>query len=346
MIIGIENVSLYPEMISSMKKTILVALALIGLSSLGLAQSIRTNYRSGGITHISTDYETLQLDGIPAQVRVELAGFADGSTLYLLYMNLVQKTSTVVPKSVKMAATLSNGKLVRLEQIGEDSATKRRLDNGLFLNRLKYAVEPADMEKLVKGVKSIDIITGWNPDDYVQASFANDELGDLLKRHCEAIYKAADTTIELEATLSGYNENLNSILSTSNPVVGRGTSYDYNILLSHLYYKNNNEEDMDLAFVIGAKEQFHIPYDAAVRFTLNDDSVIGLLQTRDDVNFVYVYPSMDDLSRMVNIGIKSLSIDYEGGVLTDEFTAREDGERDFSAAVNQEYQLLLSASPR
>ena len=329
-----------------MKKAILFALALTLVFSAS-AQTIRTNYRSDGITHISTDYETLQLDGIPTQVRVELAGFPDGSTLYLLYLNLVQKTSTVVPKGVKMAVTLSNGKLVRINQIGEDSATKRRLDNGFFLNRLKYAVEPADMEKMVKGVKNVDIITGWNPDDYLQASFSNDELGDLLKRHCQAILKAADTTADLEATLSGYTENLNSILTTANPVVARGASYDYNVLLSHLYYKNNNEEDLDLAFVIGTQgEQFHVPYDAAVKFTLNDDTVIGLLQTRDDVNFVYVYPTLEDLSRMVTVGIKSLSVDYEGGVLSDEFPPREDGAYGFSQAVNQELQLLMSLSPR
>lgn len=345
MIFGIENVSLHSENEKQMKKTLLALLA-AGFALTMQAQTIRTNYREEGITHISTDYEELQLDGIPAQVRVELAGFADGSTLYLLYINLVQKTSTVVPKGVKMAITLSNGKLVRLDQIGDDSATKRRLDSGVFLNRLKYAVEPDDMEKMVKGVKSLDIITGWNPDDYVQASFGNDELGQLLKRHCEAIFKAADVTIDLVSTLSGYTENLNSTLSTTNPLVGRGANFDYNILMSHLYYKNNNQEDLDLAFVIGTQEQFHVPYDAAVKFTLNDDSVIGLLQTRDDVNFVYVYPTMEDLSRMVTVGIKSLSIDYEGGVLTDEFPPREDGELTLSQAVNQELQLLLSVSKR
>lgn len=328
-----------------MKKAILFALVL-SLAFSATAQTIRTNYRSDGITHISTDYEAIQLDGIAAQMRVELAGFPDGSTLYLLYLNLVQKNSTVVPKGVKMAVTLSNGKLIRLDQIGEDSATKRRLDNGFFLNRLKYAAESADMEKMVKGIKNLDIITGWNPDDYVQATFGKNELGDLLSRHCQAILKAADSTAELKATLSGYTENLNSILSTANPVMARGTSYDYNILLSHIYYKNNNEEDLDLAFVIGTNEQFHVPYDASVKFTLNDDSVIGLLQTRDDDNFVYVYPTLEDLSRMVSVGIRSLSIDYEGGVLTDDFPPREDGAYGFSDAVNQELQLLLSLSPR
>ena len=268
-----------------MKKTLLALLAACFVLSLQ-AQNIRTNYREEGITHISTDYEELQMAGIPAQVRVELAGFADGSTLYLLYINLLQKTSTVVPKGVKMAVTLSNGKLVRLDQIGEDSATKRRLESGVFVNRLKYAAEAADMEKMVKGIKSLDIITGWNPDDYVQVNFGENELGDLLKRHCEAILKAADVTIDLVSTLSGYTENLNSVLSTTHPLVGRGANYDYNILMSHLYYKNNHQEDLDLAFLIGTKEQYHVPYDASVKFTLNDGSVIGLLQTRDDMNFV------------------------------------------------------------
>ncbi len=328
-----------------MKKAYLFALTLLMVLPLG-AQTIRTNYRSSGITHISTDYEELQMDLIPAQVRVEFVGFPDGSTLYLLYMNMVQKNSTVVPKGVKMAATLNNGKLIRMEQIGEDSATKRRLDNGFFLNRLKYAVEAADMEKMVRGIKSVDIITGWNPDDYIQASFPENQFGDLLKRHCELIRDASEKTVDLHSSISSYTENLNSILSTTEPVVGRGESMDYNILLSHLYYKNNNEEDLDLAFVIGSKEQYHIPYDAAVRFMLNDGSVIGLLQTRDDVNFVYVYPTREDLARMVSVGIKTLSIDYDGGILTDTFPPREDGACTFSEAVNQELQLLLSISPR
>lgn len=309
------------------------------------AQQIRTNYRSEGMTHISTDYETLPMDGIPAQARVELAGFPDGSTLYLLYISLEQKTATNVPKGVKMAVTLANGKLVRLDQIGQESATKRRMDNGLFVNRLKYAVEPADMEKLVRGIKSIDIITGWNPDDYLQAHWADDAFGTLLKRHCEAIRDAAAATIELEATLAGYTENANSCMANANPLVGRGKNYDYNILLSHLYYKNTNQEDLDLAFVIGTDQQYHIPYDAAVRLTLRDSSVINLPNTRDDINFVYVYPQLADLYRIASIGMESLSIDYEGGTLEDTFPVSEE-KNGFSDAVAQELQLLLSLSPR
>lgn len=325
------------------KRICILALFLVAVTTVR-AQQIRTNYRSEGMTHISTDYQSVKMGEVPALTRVELVGFPDGSTLYLWYINLVQKTATVVPKGVKMALTLSNGKMVRLEQIGQFSATPRRQEDGNFLGRLKYAVEPEEMGKMVKGISSADIVTGWNPEDYLQASWKQDELGALLKAHCEAILKASESTIDLEATLSGYTENTGSILSTSNPIVARGKNFDYNILLSHLYYKNTNGEDLDLAFVLGSAQKYHIPYDAPVRFTLEDDSQIDLVQARDDVNFVYLYPSTEDLSRMATVGVKSLSIDYEGGTLTDTFPASQ--KESFSRAINQQLQLLLSLSPR
>ena len=327
-----------------MKKLAILALFVLFTISL-TAQSVRTNYRSEGMTHISTNYEPLSLGGIPAQLRVELVGFPDGSTLYLLYINLVQKEAVVVPKGVKMAVTLSNGKIIRLEQINQVSSTPNRLEDGTILNRLKYATEPTDMEKMVKGIKSIELVTGWNPDDFVQARFSENELGAFLKRHCEAIRDAATETIDLHSNLSGYTENANSIMSTADPIVARGTRFDYNILLSHLYYKNTNGEDMDLAFVIGTQEQFFIPYDSPVRFTLADGSVINLLQAREDTNFVYLYPSMEDLARMCEVGITGLAIDYKDGTLEDSFPAGEE-KNGFSDAINQQLQLLLSLSPR
>lgn len=316
-----------------MKKTLLLVMSALLCLQLG-AQTVRTNYRAKGMTHISTDYQPLQVGEVPVEARLELVGFPDGSTLYLLYMSLEPKSAVAVPKGVKMAVTLTSGKLVRLEQIGQDSP-----------GRLKYAVEPADMEKMVRGVKAVDIVTGWNPDDYIQGNFTDNQLGKLLKSHCEAILAASERTVELQARLSGYTENAGSILSTADPIVARGTHFDYNILLSHLYYKSTNTEDMDLAFVIGSQERYHIPYDAPVRLTLRDGADISLLQARDDENFVYVYPTLDDLYRMCTVGIAALSIDYEGGTLEDSFPSTDQADG-FSDAVNQQCQLLLSLSPR
>ena len=307
------------------------------------SQQVRTNYRSGGFTHISTEYEAIKLDNVPSEARVELVGLPDGSSVYLLYINLIQKESVVAPKGVKMSATLSNGKFVRLDQIGQDSATKRRLEDGTFLNRLKYAAEPEDMEKLVRGVKSIDLVTGWNPDDYIQASFPQDDFAKLLKSHCEAILKAAGATIELAATIASRSDNTGSVLTAANPIVARGAGADYNVLMSHLYYKNSGKEDIDLAIVIGTNSKHHIPFDAPVTFTLRDGSSFTLLQTRDDVNFFYVYPSLEQLYSMARTGVASISIECEDGVLSDTIPAS--GE-DLSAAINQQLNLLLSVSPR
>ena len=321
-----------------MKKLAILALALLASASLQ-AQQVRSNYRTDGMTHIATQAEAVAFGNVPGQASVELVGFPDGSTLYLLYLTLEpsKKASTAAPKGVKMAVTLTNGKLVRLEQIGQYPASQK-------VTQLKYAVESPDMEKMVRGIKSVDIVTGWDPDDYVQATFANDELGSLLKRHCEAILKASEKTVEFKATLADRQESLTSVMTTANPLVARGTNYDYNVLLSHLMYKNNEGEDIDFYFAIGTKEQFHIPFDAAVRFTLADGSVIGLLQARDDVNFVLVYPSMEDLMRMIEVGITELSIDYEGGTLKDTFAHREDGELNMSEALQHELQLIFYIS--
>lgn len=307
-------------------------------------QQIRTNYRSGNLTHISTEYEAMKIAGTPSLVRVEFVGFADGSKMYLLYINMDQKEAVVAPKGVKMAVNLKNGKFVRLEQIGQGSATPRRFDNGLVRNRLKYAVETKDMEKMLKGVTALDIVTGWNPEDYIQASFPEDEFASLLERHCEAILKASEKTVDLTATLGAYDENKGSVMISSNPIVGKGEHMVYNVILSNIYYKGTGTEDFDLAFVIGSDTKYQIPYDATVRFNLCDGSLIVLPNAREDVNFVYVYPSPEEIFRMASVGVSSFSIDAEGTpIIADSFPQ---GPEDFTTALNQQLQLLMSASPR
>lgn len=324
-------------------KRVLLSILAASVCLCATAQQVRTNYRSGGFTHISTEYQAFKLADIPARMRVEMVGLPDGSSMYLLYINLIQKESLTAPKGVKMSATLDGGKFVRLDQIGQDSPTKRRREDGTFVNKLKYAAEPADMELLIGNVKSVDLVTGWNPDDYVQASFPSNEFSKFLERHCRAISDAAGRTIDLTATIAAHTDNENSVMTSANPMMARGAGMDYYVLLSHLYYKNTGEEDVDLAFVIGTTDKHHIPLDSPVKFTLRDGSEISLQQTRDDVNFVYVYPSMEDLHRMADTGIAAISIEYGDGTLTDTIPASDE---DFSSAVNQQLNLLLSISGR
>ena len=319
-----------------MKKTTLLAAALLAAATLS-AQEIRTNYRSEGMTHISTESEKVEnLD-----VRVECVGFPDGSLMYQLYIDLRQKTPFTAPKGVKMTATLPGGSVVRADQIGRDSATKTRLEDGLYLNRLRYALEAADMEKLTRGVQSLEIVTGWDPDDYMQFNFKDDAFASLLKRHFEAITEASKSTIELKVEPAGRVDQTGSILTASEPLVADGTALKYNIILSHLFYKNKVEEDIDLAFQLGTEKKYHIEPDAPVTFLLEDGTEITLPQTRDEVNFLYLYPSLQQLRALAYGHITTLRIQTEDGTLSDAIL-----DNSFSEAINQQYQLLMSLSAK
>ena len=315
-----------------MKKTLLSLVALAAAFTLS-AQEIRTNYRSEGMTHISTEAEPCQ----DLSVRVERVGFPDGSTLYQLFIDLRQKTGFTAPKGVKMTATLPGGSVVRADQIGQESATKTRQEDGLYLNRLRYALEASDMEKLTRGVSDLELVTGWDPDNYLQYHFKDDAFAALLKLHCEAIDRAARTTIDLTAEPAGRVDLTGSVMTAATPMVADGQDLKYNLILNHLYYKNSAKEDIDMAFQLGTEKQYRIEPDAPVTFVLGDGTELTLPQTRDEVNFIYLYPTLSQLRTLAYGNIKSLRIQTEDGTLTDAIL-----DNSFSKALNQQYQLLMS----
>ena len=317
-----------------MKKTIL-SLAVLAAALTLSAQEIRTNYRSEGMTHISTEAEPCQ----DFTVRVERVGFPDETSIYQIYIDLRQKTGFNAPKGVKMTATLPGGSIVRADQIGRESSTKTRQEDGLYLNRLRYALEEADMDKLTRGVSALELVYGWDPDDYMQYNFKDDVFGALLKRHCEAIARAAASTIDLTAEAAGRVDLTGSIMTAAIPIVADGKELKYNLILNHLYYKNSAKEDMDMAFQLGTEKKYSVVTDAPVTFVLEDGDEITLPQTRDEVNFIYLYPSMSQLRTLAYGHITSLRIQTEDGTLADAIL-----DNSFSEALNQQYQLLMSLS--
>ena len=319
-----------------MKKTILSLTVLAAALHLS-AQEIRTNYRSEGMTHISTEAEPCQ----DFTVRVERVGFPDGSTLYQLFIDLRQNTGFTAPKGVKMTATLPGGSVVRADQIGQESATKTRQEDGLYLNRLRYAMEASELERLTRGVTDLELVTGWEPDNYLQFHFKDDAFAALLKRHWEAIAQAAETTIDLTAEAAGRVDLTGSVMTAATPLVADGEKFKYNIILNHLYYKNSAKEDIDLAFQLGSDEQYRIEPDAPVTFVLGDGTEITLPQTRDEVNFIYLYPALSQLRVLAYGSIRTLRIQTEDGTLLDAIL-----DDSFSKALNQQYQLLISLSAR
>ena len=318
-------------------KKILLSLVALAFTLVLSAQEIRTNYRSEGMTHISTEAESCQ----DFAVRVERVGFPEGSTLYQLFIDLRQKAGFTAPKGVKMTATLPGGAIVRAEQIGQESATKTRQEDGLYLNRLRYALEESDIEKLTRGVSDLELVTGWEPDNYLRYHFKDDAFAALLKRHCEAISRATETTIDLTAEAAGRVDLAGSVMTAATPLVANGQNLKYNLILNHLYYKNSAKEDIDLAFQLGSEKQYRIDPDAPVTFILGDGAEITLPQTRDEVNFIYLYPTLSQLRILAYGHVKALRIQTEDGTLTDAIL-----DNSFSKALNQQYQLLMSLSTR
>ena len=165
----------------------------------------------------------------------------------------------------------------------------------------------------------------------------DDAFAALLKRHCEAIDRAAQTTIDLTAEPAGRVDLTGSIMTAATPLVAEGQGLKYNLILNHLYYKNSAKEDIDLAFQLGTEKQYRIEPDAPVTFVLGDGTEITFPQTRDEVNFIYLYPTLSQLRTLAYGDIKSLRIQTEDGTLTDAIL-----DNSFSKALNQQYQLLMS----
>lgn len=326
-----------------MKRTIIAVLLALTTLAAAKAQEIRTNYTSGNISHISTEYEELTCGKEPLWVRLEKVGYKDGSSLYVIYLNFEQKTSFTAPKGVKMAFNLSGNGLVRAEQIGKDNPTKSSFTRGsskVYWNRTKYALESGDFSKILRGITSIDVVTGWDPDDYIQMSFPGDELADLLRRHDSAIRNASTRMVTLTSDLASRANNRNSIITSTKPIMAKGAKLAYNVSMTHLYYKTNNKEDFEIKIQIGATKNYHVPIDALVTFSFNDGSNLALKQSIDEDNLIVVLPSVRE-TRKLCYGVKSISIEYEGGTITDTFSSDA-----LSAAINQQYQILMSASER
>ena len=335
----------YRENAEYMKGTRLLIAGLLALSCLAAqaAGTVRYHFKRNGITHVSTDYERLSVDGTAFWTRVESVVFPDGTAAWLLYLDFEGEKALNVPKGVKMAATLAGGKLIRLEQIGTDVATKRAFQRGkerYYLNRTKYMAEPGEMTSLCAGVKSLDVVTGWDPDDYLQLNFSGDEFAKLLSAHVAAI-QAAPAPEDLSGEVARYADSNNSLLVTAKPEVVKGGAMLYNVGLTYLYYKTNGNEDFDLSIQLGTDRQYSIPVESEVAFLLGDGTRVALRQTREEPNFLFLYPSVADVRRMIAAGVTRIDIQTETGTVTDTFSARA-----LSDALNRQYQLLMSVSPK
>ena len=331
-----------------MKKCIFALAALVLTSVLLPAQEIRYNFKTGGITRVSTEYEFVkngENDQHPAWVRLEYVRFKDGSVSYVLHMNFEEKTAVNIPKGVRMAATLTDGKLVRSEQIFSQKGNKRAFTSSrgrVYWNRAQYMFEEPEMKKLVKGIRDLDIITGWNPDDYLQIKYTDNQLGKVLAAHYAAVGRAVTSAVQISADgILDYANNATSITIKAKPNVAAGSQYKYNVAVTYLYYKGTNTEDVDLEFQLGTTKEIRIHYATPVVIELADGEKIVLSQSREDVSRVMVYPTLLQMRKMIDKGVRSITYTAEDAAVTDTFAGTA-----FSDAVSKGYQTVMSVAER
>ena len=327
-----------------MKRILLAATALLLLAGLSASAQtdLRSNFKYNGYSYVSGELEKVPCDH-PFFVRLEYVGFPDNTYAYLIHMNFEDKVAYEVPKGVKMAFTTTDGKLVRAEQVGGGAGEKRAFTNAdgkrVYWNNAQYMITEDELVKLFPGIKTIDVITGWDPDDYFQTTFKNNEFGKVLESQYKAIQAASGQAVEVQQEdIVRYADNNNSLTVLTQAHVARGEKMVYNVSVNYLYYKDTNKEDFDVNFMLGTEKQYLIPVGSPVYISLEDGSTLTLQQERDAYNTVYLYPTPEQTKALCK-GVKSFTIETEEGIVNDTFP-----DNDFSKVINQLYNTLMAVA--
>ena len=311
-----------------MKKIALLLCLVLFAPGLHAQSSLRYNYISKGITHISGDYELVDNGkGIPFSVRLENLRFPDGTDGYLVHMILKGKNPVRIPKGTKMIVSLGGTKTVRLEQVGENDP-----------NVGNYLAEPYDVLQMTEGVVYLDIATGYGPDDYLKIAFAGDEFSQVIKRQYELIGASREKTLKIDGDkILGISDGTVSTRVVAVPIVAKGNNMIHNIGLTCISYKEKECEDFDLTIQLGTEKKHLIPYGSEVALLLQDGSQLLFKQHGDGANRIVLYPSSSEIRKMIETGISSMVLHTDEGNFYETFP-----ENSLSTVINREYQLLMS----
>ena len=332
-----------------MKKLFVAILALSLFPLLAFSQELRYNYKTGGITRVSTEYEFVQTgdaDQHPIWMRLEYVKFKDGSVSYVLYLNFEEKKAVNIPKGVRIAVTPSDGgKIINADQMYVQKGNKHAFTSGkgrVYWNRAQYMFDAPDMQRMVKGIKSLDVITGWNAEDYVQITYASNQLGKVLAAHYNAVNAAAPSAVAIAAAgILDYDSKPTALTVKAKPTVATGEKYKYNVAVTYLYYKGTNTEDVELEFQLGTEKEYRIHLSTPVVFELGGGEKLVLEQAREDVSRVVVYPTLAQARKMIAKGIKAVTYTLDSGAVTDTFSGPS-----FTDAFSKGYQTVMSVAER
>ena len=332
-----------------MKNFFVALLALSLFPLLAFSQELRYNYKTGGITRVSTEYEFVQTgegDQHPLWMRLEYVKFKDGSVSYVLYLNFEEKKAVNIPKGVRIAVTPSDGgKIINADQMYVQKGNKHAFTSGkgrVYWNRAQYMFDAPDMQRMVKGVKALDVITGWNAEDYLQIQYSSNQLGKALASHYNAVNAAASSAVAIAASgILDYDSKPTALTIKAKPNVATGGTFKYNVAVTYLYYKGTNTEDVELEFQIGTEKEYRIHLSTPVVFELGGGEKLVLEQAREDISRVVVYPTLAQVRKMMAKGVRAVTYTTSEGAFTDTFSGAS-----YTEALSKGYQTVMSVAER
>ena len=321
------------------------ALLMLAIPS-GAQNLLRHNYKYNGYTRVRTERVWIangKSDSHPFWMSLEYVLFPDGkSDAWIIELDFEEASSVNIPKGVNLGITLSDNKVVISKQMEAPSGDKRAFvnssDKRVYWNVGKYLYETADFNRLLSGVKSIDVATGWNPDSYIQKSFPNDEFSASLRKLAETVKKAGKPSGELVDNVARYADNNSSKTVVSKTLQVEGASLVSGVNVNYIYYKSSNKEDYDLSIRLNDDAKRLLGYDVPVTFTFADGSILELKQQRDTYNEVILYPTADQLKKLFS-GVRKMSIATEAGNYTETFAGDA-----FSSVIESIYNSLQTVA--
>lgn len=282
----------------------------------GADNLLRCSYKSNGYTHIRTERSLVGRGGdCPFWLSIGYVIFPDGvSDAYILGLDFEGGKPFIIPKGTGLSATLTGGGTVNASQMSASEAASSPFTNAdgkkVYWSRGRYLFEAPDFRKLLSGVKAIDVTTGWNPDDYIQAQFKGDEFSATLKELYAAIEDAPRPTEELGDNMAGISDNSGSIMAVTKRVRIAEAQTVEGVGMEYIYYKATNAEDYDLFLTLTGGDRL-IPLGTEVAFNLTDGGEIVLRQQRDAYDELLLYPSAEEVKAIAS-GLASIDIRTEG----------------------------------
>lgn len=325
--------------------TAAAAFILMALPS-GAQNLLRHNYKYNGYTRVRTEriwVASGKTDVHPFWMSLEYILFPDGkSDAWIVELDFEEASSVNIPKGVNLGATLNDSKVVNSKQMESPAGDKRAFVNSsgkrVYWNVGKYLYETSDFNRLLSGVKSIDVATGWNPDSYIQKSFPNDEFASNLRKLAETVKKAGKPSGELVDNVARYADNNSSKTVVSKTLKVEGASLVTGVNMNYIYYKSSNKEDYDLSIRLNDSAKRLLGFDIPVTFTFADGSILEMKQQRDTYNEVVLYPTADQVKQLSS-GVRKMSIVTEAGTFTETFAGDS-----FSSVIEALYNSLQTVA--